>query len=93
MGLKNLIQSSYTIVNGILIPMAFGLCLLYFFWGMAKYVRSGAGGEKAAEEGKRVMIWGVVALFVVSSIWGIISFIRSELDVPIKQNAPVSVPR
>lgn len=92
MGLKNLIDSAYDIVRDTLIPIAFFLCLLYFFWGLAKYVGIKAGSETAAEEGKRMMIWGVVALFIVTSIWGIITFIRGELNIPNIQNAPIDRP-
>ena len=81
MGISGLITASYNLVDKMLIPIAFALCLLYFFWGVAKYVRSGAESDKAVEEGKRVMVWGVVALFVLSSVWGIIYFIRSELQL------------
>ncbi len=77
-----LLEAAQGIVTGILIPLAFALALLYFFWGVAKYINSGAGGEKAAEEGKRVMIWGIVALFIATSIWGIVNFIKSELGLP-----------
>jgi TRAP-type C4-dicarboxylate transport system permease small subunit len=79
-GLNALIKTSQSIITSILIPLAFALCLLYFFWGIAKYIR-GAGDEKAVEEGRRIMVWGVVALFVVSSIWGIIVFIRQEFNI------------
>ena len=90
MGLKGLITSMQGIVTDILIPMAFGLCLLYFFWGLAKYIGVSAGSEEAAKEGKRVMVWGVVALFIVSSIWGIITFIRTELNIPDTLNVPTN---
>ena len=63
---------------GTAIPIAFALALLFFFWGVAQYIRK-SGDEK--EEGKQVMVWGVVALFVISSIWGIVAFIRGELGV------------
>ena len=76
-----LIDASYNLINTFLVPIAFGLCLLYFFWGIAQYIRSGAGSEKAAEEGRNRMVWGVLALFVLFSIWGIINFIRSEFGV------------
>lgn len=81
MGISGLIKASYDLVDKFLIPIAFALCLLYFFWGVAQYVRNAAGSEKAAEEGKRVMVWGVIALFVLSSVWGIIYFIREELQL------------
>jgi len=84
-GLGDLIDSVTNIVSKDLIPIAFALCLLYFFWGVAMYIRVFSGSEKAAEEGKRIMFYGVIALFIVSSIWGIIGFIRTELDIPGQQ--------
>jgi hypothetical protein len=81
MRLQDLIRAATELVSDFLIPTAFALCLLYFFWGVAQYIRAGAGGEKAAEEGRRVMVWGVVALFVVFSIWGILRFIRGEIGL------------
>ena len=81
-GIIDIIDAAFGLVNSVLIPLAFAVCLLYFFWGVAKYIRTGAGSDKAAEEGKRVMIWGIVGLFVAFSVWGIISFIQSELSIP-----------
>lgn len=77
-----LIEAAFKIVKDILVPLAFALCLLYFFWGVAKYIKTGAGSDKASEEGKRIMGWGIVGIFVAFSIWGIISFIQSELQIP-----------
>lgn len=77
-----LIDAASGIVKSTLIPLAFALCLLYFFWGVAKYIREGAGSEEAAKEGKRIMVWGIVGLFIAFSVWGIISFIQSELGIP-----------
>jgi hypothetical protein len=86
-GVTNIIDAAFQLVSNVLIPLAFALCLLYFFWGVVKYIRTGAGGsEKAAEEGKKVMIWGIAGLFVAFSIWGIISFIQTELKIPPIQN-------
>ena len=61
---------------GIAIPIIFALALLLFFWGVAKYIWS-AGSDK--DEGKKVMFWGVIALFVISSIWGLTNFISDAL--------------
>ena len=60
------------IVTDMLVPLAFILALLFFFWGIAKYIRS-AGSEK--DEGKKVMVWGIVALFVMASVWGLVAFL------------------
>lgn len=85
-GITDFIDAGYSIINSILIPLAFLIALLYFFWGVAQYIRSGAGDEKGAAEGRKVMIWGIVGLFIAASIWGIITFIRKELGIPDIQN-------
>ena len=73
-----LLTSVKTIINTTLIPLVFALALLLFFWGMVKYIRS-SGGDK--EEGKKIMVWGIVALFVMSCVWGLVYFIRDELNL------------
>lgn len=62
------------------IPIVMGLALLGFFWGLAKYIFS-QGNEKSTMEGKKVMLYGLVALFVMVSVWGIIGFFQRDLGV------------
>jgi len=75
---QNLIVVLDVIINLIrlLIPIVVSLALLYFFWGLAQFI-SKSGGEAGIEEGKRKMIWGIIALFVMLSVWGIISLISN----------------
>mgnify|MGYP001611911796 CR=1 FL=1 len=85
---SGILRTATEIVDVIMIPLAFALALLYFFWGLAKYIRSEGEGK---EDGRRIMVWGVVALFVMSSIWGLVYFIRRELNVT--DNALITIPR
>ena len=57
---------------GILVVIA----LAVFFWGLVKYLFK-LGGEEGSKNGKDLMIYGIVALFVMVSIWGIINFIAN----------------
>jgi len=57
----------------ILLPIVVALALLFFFWGLAKFILA-SGDEDAKDEGKRIMIWGVLALFVMASVWGLVAF-------------------
>jgi len=55
----------------------FALATVLFFWGLVKFIWS--PGEK--DQGKNIMVWGIVALFVMFTIWGIIEFIQfSTID-------------
>lgn len=74
---KDLLTAIMSLI-ALLIPLAYGLALLFFLWGIAKFIFK-AGDEKAKEDGKRLMVWGVIALFVITSIWGIIAVFRYDL--------------
>lgn len=61
------------------IPLLTALALLVFAWGVVKFIAN-AGNEKVLEEAKHILFWGVVALFVMFSIAGIISFFASDFN-------------
>lgn len=77
---KKLIEAVGGLINPLLAVLT-GLALAAFLWGLAKFIYRAGGDEKAVEEGKRVMKWGILALFIMISIWGIISFIQGELNL------------
>lgn len=74
----DLIGIFLTIIEAI-IPIIASLALLVFFWGLAKFILNVSGDEKAVGEGKKLMVWGLVGLFVMISVWGIIRFASGEL--------------
>ena len=61
-----------------LIYVVFSFSLVIFFWGLAKFILN-AGDEKTHEDGRHLMFWGIIALFVMTSIWGIIAFLQNNL--------------
>jgi len=74
---KDIAMSIGEIVN-ILIPIAFALGLLVFFWGLVKYI---FGAEHDKEAAKKTMLWGVIALFVMASVWGLVRFLGSTVGM------------
>ncbi len=65
---------------GAAIPIAIALGLLLFIWGLVMYI-GGSGDRK--EEGKNKMIWGVLALFIMVSVWGIVAVLGQIFNVSI----------
>ena len=70
------------------IIIAIGLAIVFFFWGLAKYILN-AGDEEKKKEGRNIMIWGVIALFIMVSIWGIVSVLADTFGVDSKKNLDV----
>jgi hypothetical protein len=87
LGLINLVG---TVLNA-LIPILIALALVVFFWGLIQYI------FKKGEEGKNIMISGLVGLFIMVSIWGIIRLAQNTLGVsnstaiPVPQVSPTAV--
>lgn len=63
-------------------PIVVALALLYFFWGLATYILTAGGGEaEGKKKGRDIMIWGILALFIMVSIWGIINIVRQTFNL------------
>ena len=84
--LSNIAGQLGTIIKA-LIPVAFGLAILGFFWGIAKYVFSG-GNEEAKDQGKKVMLYGLIAIFIMASLFGIINLAQKTTGTT-DQGVPV----
>jgi len=50
------------------------LSVLIFFWGVAKFVWK-ADSQEERKKGKYLMLWGLIAIFVMFSIWGILEIL------------------
>ena len=61
-------------------PIIVALALLFFFYGLAKYILN-SGDEEKKSEGKSVMIWGIIALFVMVSVWGLVNLLANTFEV------------
>ncbi len=65
-----------------LIPIAFSAALLVFLWGIAQFVLN-SDSPTGIADGKQKMFWGVVGLFVIFSIWGILMFLGSSVGISV----------
>ena len=71
--LTQLISFSCDILNR-LIPVLIAVALVVFFWGLIQYIRT-------HKNGKEIMIAGLVGLFIMVSVWGIIRIAQNTLGV------------
>lgn len=86
--LTGIVNQIGTIVK-LLIPIVFGLAVLGFFWGVVKYIFA-QGSEDSKADGKKIMLWALVALFVMVSAFGIIRLAQRTLGVG--ENDTIRVP-
>ncbi len=77
--IETFIKSISRLIN-LLLPIVVAIALLYFFWGLAQFILN-SGDDKAQAVGKNRMIWGIVTLFVMVSVWGLVGFVGSALGI------------
>lgn len=62
----------------LLIPLIFGLALLYIVWKVVDAWIIHGDDPKKIDEGRQYAIVGVVALVIMSGVWGIVALLRSS---------------
>jgi hypothetical protein len=69
-----------TFINPI-IQVVFALGILMFMWGLFEFMRQGPGNPEAKSKGQQHMIWGVIGVFIMVAVWGIIGFVANTLGL------------
>jgi hypothetical protein len=88
-GVESVIEA-LTCFIGSFIPILLSIAILVFFWGLVKFIAH-AGDEKAVAEGKQLIIWGLVGIFVMITLWSIVGYIQTLFGIdysPIGETAP-----
>ena len=78
------------IINPLII-FIFALALLMFLYGMVRFLANRDMGNADAMNGRRHMVWGIVGMFIMISVLGIMKFISNTLGVKgidFKKNTP-----
>lgn len=69
------------IINGSVIPLIFAVATVFFVWGAVKFFLINAGEEAQREQGRQFMIWGIIALAVMLSVWGLVAMLGSTFGI------------
>jgi uncharacterized membrane protein YidH (DUF202 family) len=78
--LGDLISYVTCIISKSVIPLIFSLAIVCFVWGVVQYVINADSEEKRAK-GRSFMIWGIVALAVMVSIWGLVRILSGTFNI------------
>lgn len=76
-----------------IVPLLVGCAIIVFFWGVIKFIAH-ADDEKAVAEGKQLIIWGLIGIFVIVSLWSIVGYVQSSLglDLSTPSSTAPSIP-
>lgn len=68
-------------LNIIVVPLIFALAFASFVWGVANYFFLHGGEDKSREEGKQFILWGILGMVVLFSVWGLVNMLLSTLGI------------
>lgn len=72
----NIIQKVNDAILQPLIALLMAAAVAYFLFGVMKFVKN-QDNEDAQVEGKKHMLWGVIGIAIMVSVYGILNFINS----------------
>jgi hypothetical protein len=62
-----------------LLPLIIAAAVVYFVYGIAKYVMAGDDDAKAAAKDK--IVYGIIGLFVMVSVWGLVNILVNTFGI------------
>ena len=79
--LLSLIRGLSRYVINPLIILAFAVAMVVFLWGVFNYVR-GAGDPKVREKGRDHILWSIIGMAIMFSVFGIMTVISNTVGGP-----------
>ena len=67
----SVVQSLVSLIN-LTIGVLATLAVVLFFWGLVRYIRESSDSHGHSEAKERI-IWSLISLFILFSIWGILA--------------------
>jgi hypothetical protein len=56
------------------VPLLIAAAVIIFFWGVLNFVREADQPDKRAE-GRKFMVFGIISIFVILSVWGLVNLV------------------
>lgn len=69
------------VLNTIVVPVIFAFAFAAFVWGMVNYFFLHPGDETKRAEGRQFILWGILGMAFLFSIWGVVNILLSTLGI------------
>lgn len=74
------------LINGVIVPLVFAIAFLVFIWGVFTYFIASGENDEKRENGKKLMLYGLVGFFLMVSVWGLVNILLNTFQL--NQNVP-----
>jgi hypothetical protein len=84
----NSVAAKATNIGNPVIALAISFAILWIIISVVRYLIAGAADEDARKKGGLAILWGVVGLFVILSIWGLVAILKNSFRT--QDTAPIN---
>lgn len=72
--IPNLLEYIICLFTKYILPLLVTLAVAGFVWGIVKFFMN-PDNEEGRKKGKTFIVWGLIALFIIVSMWGIVGIL------------------
>ncbi|MFA6503070.1 MAG: hypothetical protein WCT45_02340 [Candidatus Paceibacterota bacterium] len=69
------------VMNLVVVPVIITLSFAAFVWGVVNYFFIHGAEEEKRNEGRQFILWSIVGLAVLFSVWGFVNILLSTLGI------------
>ena len=64
-------------ISTYMIPLIVGLGIVYYVWNAVTLIKN-ADSEKGRQAGQQALLWGIVALVAIVSVWALVKIVTTS---------------
>ncbi len=69
------------VLNTVVVPVIIAFAFASFVYGIVSYFFINGDNDTKREEGRQFILWGVIGLVVIFSVWGFVGILLSTLGI------------
>ncbi len=69
------------LINNVGVPLIFAIAFIVFIWGIFQYFVAGGHDEEAKDKGKSLMLYGIVGIAIMASVWGLVAIVTGTVEL------------
>ncbi len=93
----NSLTYKLTNIGNVVIEILIAFAVIWIIFNAVRFIMVGSGSPEERTALRTTILWGIVGLFVILSIWGLVRILtntfRTDTNAPVNQYPQVQYPR
>ncbi len=68
-------------IFNLLVPLIIGAAIVVFLYGTTVFIAK-AGDQEGRQSGRNFMLYGIIGIAVMVSVWGLVKFVTNTFGIP-----------